>query len=100
LVPSAQKAILAHCLVNLDGEAYQKMQERLAYQYNAINGDNDEYIKACIKLEKQFIYDLPKFMKDNSYIEIIIERDDATIERMHGRVIECRDWMNENWENI
>jgi hypothetical protein len=119
LVSTAKKAILAHCLVNLDREAYLDLQKSLSYRLGDLNGVSDEYKKACIKLEKRFIYDMDLFVKENQDIEIfsdldtfpnipeiervrevIIKRDDAAIECMHARVIECRNWMNENWDKV
>jgi hypothetical protein len=119
LVPTAKIAILAHCLVNLDGDSFLDEQRRIGFKYNDMQLMSDDAIKDCKKLEKRFIYDMPKFIKDNPHIEIfsdlktfpnipeiervrevIIERDDAAIERMHARVIECRLWMNENWDKV
>jgi hypothetical protein len=119
LVPAAKIAILAHCLVNLDGDSFLDEQRRIGFKWNDMQLMGDDAIKDCKKLEKRFIYDMPKFIKDNPHIEIfsdldtfpnipeiervrevIIERDNAAIERMHARVIECRNWMNENWDKV
>lgn len=91
----AKSARLVYCLVNTpDNIIYQELN-KLKWSMGVINPETDPlYQEAASKLEKLAKYDdVPMVERVN---EIIIERNDADIERLYERVKQCREWMNAN----
>jgi len=83
---------LAYCLVNTPNELLEQEKRQLMYK---LGGDNisEMYIKACEEIDHNGTYnDIPK---EERVIEIIIERNDADIERLYKRIEQCRKWLNE-----
>jgi hypothetical protein len=113
----AKKFIVAHCLVNTPAELILDEMRRLQWKMNVLDPDNNpEYLEACKEIERNCIVD-SKMMQEhyphydfkndlNEWIwdipmeervhEIVIDRDDALIGLMKARVIECREWLNDN----
>jgi len=58
-----KQAKLHYCLVNATATLIDDEKRRLFYQYG--DTDNPKYINDCQQVERNMIYDLPKFMKDN-----------------------------------
>ena len=91
----AQSARLVYCLVNTPDNIIYNELNKLKWNMAVINPDTDPlYQEAASKLEKLAKYDdVPMVERVN---EIIIERNDADIERIYERVKQCREWMNVN----
>lgn len=88
---------LAYCLVDLPLTSLVDMKRRLAWDMGVADVDNDEdYLEACEKLDKAFMYeDIP--MEKRVY-EISLPRDNNAIKEMHERIELCRDYMLETFD--
>jgi hypothetical protein len=105
---------IAYCLVNTPASLIQDEKKKLAWKMGVIDTEPQEYIDACIEVEKNHIYDMELFLSHNPYFEfhckdwkydvpmnerfheIDVVRDDIKIKKMIERVKECREWMNKN----
>lgn len=102
---------VAYCLVNTPGNLIMDEKRRLAYKMGVLDNESPEYISACVEIEKNSIYDMSLFIKDNPGFEFHSEnwdfdipkdervhevefnRNEPELYKMKTRVIECRDWM-------
>lgn len=108
----AKKHIVAFCLVNTPANLITDAKKRLAWKMGIIDQETDEYIKECIEIEKNMIFDMATFKQENPFfefhikewnndmdikdrvLEFHIERDDKYIQAIHDRVKACREFMN------
>lgn len=110
----AKIGIVAHCLVNTPADLISDEKRKLAWKLGVIDQETPEYTELCKEIERNAIVDMGLFRKHYPFFEfhsdaekwehdipkeervheIIIERDDAYIQKMQDRVIECRNWMN------
>lgn len=90
----AKNAILAYCLVNTPDTLINDEKRKLLWKMNAGTEDNELYQEACVELERLMTYD--DIPLEERVFEIVIERNDADIERLYQRVAQCREYMNEN----
>jgi hypothetical protein len=90
----ASSAVLAYCLVDTPPQLIEDEQRRLMYRMGVIDPTgNDEYQKACEELEISMTFgDIPLSEK---VLEYEVKRDDEAILKMHKRVEDCRDWLND-----
>lgn len=89
----ASSATLAYCLVDTPAPLIEDEKRRLMWKMGVATSENPLYLEACEELEKSMTFgDID--MKER-LIEFKIERNDADIFRMHKRVEECREWLNE-----
>ena len=112
----AEKWTTAYCLVNATASLVLQEQKGLWYKLGCPDENNSTFIEGCIEIEKNMIYDMPKFQKDNpgfdSYalkyitwefdipkeervIEFTVERNQKVIDRIYERVKLCREFLNE-----
>lgn len=110
----AETHTIAYCLVNNTPEAIYSERNKLRYSL-AINEETEEYIEGCKKIEADHIYDLKLFKSHNPNFdlytieeefinipiiarvhEVVFERDEKVISKIHDRVEECREWMDIN----
>lgn len=112
---NAEKAVIAHCLVNTPAEQIMDEMKKLQWKMQTLDPDNnEEYKEECRKIEQDKIVDRALFEKHYPYYdfltpkeewiydipmeervhEVVIYRDEAYIQLMISRVIECRQWMN------
>lgn len=91
----AQSARLVYCLVNTPDNIIYNELNKLKWSMAVINPDTDPlYQEAATKLEKQMKYDdVPMEERVN---EITILRNNDDINRIYERVLQCREWMNDN----
>jgi hypothetical protein len=105
---------VAYCLVNTPASLIMDEKKKLAWKMGVIDTEPQEYIDACIEIEKNHIYDMPLFLSHHPYFElhckdwkydvpmaerlyeIDVLRNNTKIQKMKDRVIECREWMNKN----
>ena len=115
----AKKHTVTYCLVNGTAKAIMDEKRRLAYAMGVLDTqatDNVAYLEKCKQIEVNHIFDMEAFKNENPFFEFdndlekwtfdipiserifqfTFDRNDADIERMHQRVIECRNFMNEN----
>ena len=91
----AQIGKIVYCLVNTPDPLLFDEMNRLKWKMGVLNEDTDEvYQQAFKELERLAKYeDIPRSERIH---EIVVDRNDADIERIYERVKECRKWMNEN----
>lgn len=92
----AKSAKLVYCLVNTPQPLVYDELNKLKWKMGVLNPDTDEnYIEAAAELERTLNYDdIPMSERVN---EIHIDRNDDDINKIHTRVIECRNYMNEKF---
>lgn len=106
--------IIAYCLVNSTGDAIINEKKKLWYSMGCPDDTNKTYLEERIKIEKNMIYDMVQFKKDNPGFDIdckewefdiplnerIVEfktaRDEDVIQKIYSRIDACRQWMNSN----
>jgi hypothetical protein len=109
---------VAYCLVNTPSHLIIDEKRRLAYKMGIIDTETPEYIKKCIEIEKNCIYDMEKFCKDNPHfefhtenwdydislndrvIEFDIIRDDKVINQMKQRAEDSNIWLFKNFPKL
>lgn len=90
----AKEARLVYCLVNTPFKLVEDQKKKLLWTMAVIDPDTDEaYQKACEMVERNAIYD--DIPQSDRYIEFLIERNQADIDKAHDRVIECREFLNQ-----
>lgn len=89
----ADSGRLAYCLINTPDMLIQDEKRKLQYKMGVIDDANLDFQQACEKLEKLMVYD--DIPLEEKVLEMDIPRNDQHIEKIHERVIECREWMNE-----
>ncbi len=105
---------VASCLVNTPAKIILDEKNKLRWKHAIIDIETEEYINACIEVEKNHIHNMELFIKDNPSFdfhstdwqsdvpliecvhEMDVVRDDAKIQRMKERITEARWWMNKN----
>jgi hypothetical protein len=89
----ATSATLAYCLVDTPVQLIEDEKRRLMWKMGVATNENPLYLEACEELEKAMTFgDID--MRER-LIEFKIERNDADILRMHKRVEDCREWLND-----
>lgn len=89
----ASKAVLAYCLVDTPTVLINDEKRKLMWKMNVISDTDENYSEACREIDKLSIYD--DIPMSERVIEILIDRNDADIQRMYSRVNDCRAYMNE-----
>lgn len=112
----ATKHIIAYCLVNapanlIDAAKRSKLYELGLPVENESSPDWIQYLDECCDIEKNMIFDIAQFKKDNPeyqhqiidwqfdipkeerVVEFTIERNEDRTEAIKQRIIECRKWM-------
>jgi hypothetical protein len=107
------------CLVNGTLKAIMDEKRIAAYQYGVLDPTqttNEEYKERCRQIEINHIVDLDSFQEEYPHYDLDndlsqwkytipyedrlfqfhFERNQEDIDRMHERVIKCREWMNKN----
>lgn len=93
----AQKATLAYCLVNTPETLVNDEKRKLHWKMGLIDDNHPSFVEACEKIDKLSYYD--DIPMDERILTIQVERNEADIERIYQRVMECRNWMNTNLYN-
>lgn len=88
----ATNSVLAYCLVNTPEILRNDEKRKLYYKMGVIDDTNPEYVAACEELDKNMIYD--DIPIDERVKELVVERNDADIQRLYERVKDCREYMN------
>ena len=89
----ATSATLAYCLVDTPQQLIEDEKRRLMWKMGVATSENPLYLEACDALDQAMTFgDIPM---DERLIEFKIERNEADIMRLHARVEECREWLNE-----
>jgi hypothetical protein len=90
----AKQARLVYCLVNTPLKLIEDEKKKLLWTMGVIDPDTDEaYQKACEQVEKNNIFDDIPF--EERYIEMIIDRNQADIDKAHKKVEEAREFLNQ-----
>jgi len=94
-------AVLAYCLTDTPEVMIEDAKRRLAWQMGLIDPfQNETWLEAAAEMDKQMMYgDMPLNQRVH---EIYIPRDQAAIDSIHQRVVECRQWISKmcytlNW---
>jgi hypothetical protein len=109
----AKSWVTAFCLVNAPGHMIVKEKFRLSQSLGDPASTDPRFIKGCIEIERNMIFDIVQFKKDNPFfefttaeweydipmkervIEFEVQRDDEVIDKMYRRVKKCREHLNE-----
>lgn len=90
----AKSATLAYCLVDTPDTLLNDEKRKLHWKMGLIDDNHPDFIEACEEIDKLGKYgDIP--LKDRVYT-IHVERNESDINRIYQRVMEAREWMNNN----
>ena len=86
--------ILAYCLVDTPDSIIEGQKRRFMWDAG-IKGEDEFNHEAFAEIERLAKYgDIP--IEDRLHTKVI-ERNQDDINRLHDRIIQCRDWMTENF---
>lgn len=98
----------AYCLVNAPGYLITTEKYYLSRAMGDPLSTDDEFVRRCVEIERNMIFDMGQFRKDNPgyefhstewehdipmkerLIEFEVERDDNVIDKMYSRIKQCR----------
>lgn len=93
----AKNAKLAYCLVDTPDTLLNDEKRKLHWKMGLIDDNSPDFQTACDEIDRLGKYeDIP--IAERVHI-IEVERDEAAIEAIYKRVMECRHWMNTNLYN-
>lgn len=105
---------VAYCLVNAPYNLIVKEKENLYYRMGCPDDTNKDYISGLLDIEKNMIFDMKQFRRDNPNVDLIgtsgnewefdipphdrvvefhYKRDEKKLQQMTSRVLEARSWM-------
>lgn len=109
--------IIAYCLVNAPASLILREKDMLYYKLDKPDQENEEYKQGKIDIEKNMIFDLDQFARDNPdfpmdcedwqydipmkerVVEFSIKRSETEINKIKNRISDCRKWMEINLLN-
>jgi len=92
----AKSAVVAYCLVNTPENLVQSEIKSTWYKTGCPDESSEEWQNVMQEIETLGKYDdIPVAER---VFEFKIERDEAVIEKINDRVIQCRQWMQENFK--
>lgn len=91
----AQEAEVCYCLVNCPPEQLDAEKKRLYYVMNAVTEESPQYLREIERLENNFCFD--EIPINERILRFPVKRDDAFIQKLHKRVLDCRIWL-ENYD--
>lgn len=87
----AESAILAYCLTDTPEQLINDEKRKLLWKMGVISEEDANYQEAAAKLEATLTYsDIPL---NERIIEIHINRNEDDIHRIYKRVMQCREYM-------
>lgn len=89
----AKESQLVYCLVNTPEMIINDEKRKLMWKMGAID-ENETTEKAFAELERAMTFD--DISLDERINIIKVERDEFAIDRIKNKVVECREWMNQN----
>jgi hypothetical protein len=90
----AKSATLAYCLVNTPDPLLNDEKRKLSWKMGLIDDNNPDFNEACEQIDKLGKYDdIPLSDKVHT---IHVDRDEEAINHIYKRVMESREWMNNN----
>jgi len=114
----AKKWTTVYCLINAPGYMITREKEAVYYKMGCPDDTNQRYIDKCIEIEKNMIFDMKKFLKDNPnptleslsvwkwdipqaerVMEFVTLRDESVHRKIDQRVFLLRAWIKLNLEN-
>lgn len=91
----AEVAYLNYCLIDTPQPLVNDEKRKLMWKMGATTDQDPNYIEACKEIDKLHTYsDIP--MEDRMF-EIRVDRNQADIDRMHQRVLDCREYMEKTF---
>jgi hypothetical protein len=109
---------VAFCLVNTPAKLILDEKRRLAWQLGILDTETEEYVNQCIEIEKNCIYDMERFCKENPNFEFhctewkydipakerVIEfdfvRDERVLTAMRKRADDGNEWLEKHFKSI
>lgn len=112
----ARRHIICYCLVNATPNLIDKEKKSLWYQMGCPNKEAYEFIFGCLEVERNMIFDMSQFRRNNPYYQTIYTNenwnydipfeqrlfdypilfDEKIFKQITDRITECRQWMNDN----
>lgn len=109
----AKKWTTAFCLVNAPGHMITKEKYYVSRAMGDPSSTDDEFVRRCIEIEKNMIFDIELFLKHNPHydfsidlkdwkfdipmrerlVESVVMRNDATIDAGYTRINKVREWL-------
>lgn len=101
-----------YCLMNTDADEIVNEKKKLWYKFN-MDDENPDYIKKCIELEKNSIFNMAEFKRDNPgfdfhidkwdydislpdrVVSFEVKRQEEAFERIVKEVTKARKYLNE-----
>jgi hypothetical protein len=92
-----QSAKLVYCLTDMPEVMLNDEKRKLMWKMGALGDSDPLFEEAAESLEHFYTYaDIPL---DKRYFEIDVPRDNDTIQLLYAKVVNARQWMNENLFN-
>ena len=119
----AERWTTSHCLVNAPPGLIVKEKLDMFYRLG-VSENSPEYKEKAIEIERNMIFDMAQFKKDNPYFDLnsevpenpeewefnipleerivsfVVERDNKIIESIYERVMECREYIKTTLINV
>jgi hypothetical protein len=115
----AKRHTVAYCLVNGTADAIMAEKRKASFRFGIDADVYPEYIEKCKQIEINHIFDMQSFIMENPHFQLhtplsdwnhdipmnerlhtfTFERDEAKLELLKNRIIECRNWMQKNLFN-
>lgn len=106
--------ITCYCLVNSPADQILKEKTSLWYALGCPDDSNELYMRKRLEIEKNMIFDMAKFKRDNPnfdldfdnydwafdippqerVVEFTTKRDNERIEALYARIEQCRNYLN------
>jgi hypothetical protein len=102
-----------HCLMNAPADLITNEKKAIWYKMGMPDESEAEYVEKCIEIEKNMIFDMGEFLKENPYgfdfhctdwqydipmservVTFLVKRDEAKIEKIKSTVERCRIYLN------
>lgn len=111
---NADKHTIVYCLVNSPLNLLIREKEKIYYNMDQPDEQNEAYKLAKMEVERNMIFDIDQFKRDNPnydldtedwiydipleerIVEFTVLRDNKEMEKIYNRVKACREWMQNN----
>jgi hypothetical protein len=91
----AETAFLDYCLVNTPPALIESEKRKFLWNQGIVNPNDDVEMEAFAVIEKNCLFDdIP--MTERIHTKVI-DRNQDDINRLHDRIIQCREYMNETF---
>ncbi len=92
-ITGAKVGEVAYCLVNTPESILNNEKYRLKERMDIVTDQDPKYLQAEQELVNNMTFD--DMAQEERVIRFLVERDDAAIEKIYKKVVECRKYLSE-----